>query len=227
MREWLDPRTIALVMAGLAVARLALLGWRRESRVYRQVTELLDSALLALGLMFVVIRPFVAQSFYIPSASMAPTLRIGDWVLTNRFVYRINPPRRGDVVVFRAPERALGEESFGATGASARNARPTDYIKRVVGLPGDRIEVKPDQGVYVNGERLDEDAYIETEGQLVRYRFPDDGGGYEVPEGQVFVLGDNRNNSNDSHVWHALPMANIVGKAMVIFWPPTHLGWLD
>jgi signal peptidase I len=216
MRDWLDPRTIALAMVGLAVVRLALVGWRSDTRAYHQATELIDSALLALGLMFVVIRPFVAQSFYIPSGSMEPTLRAGDWVLTNRFLYRFNPPRRGDVVVFRAPARALAEESAASNGP-ARNGETTDYIKRVIGLPGDVVEIKRDQGVYINGHLLRESRDLPdyTEGPT------------RVGQGRLFVLGDNRNNSNDSHAWGTLKMDRLVGKAMVIFWPPTHLGWLD
>ena len=217
MRDWFSPRTIAAVIAGLLVIRLAMVGWRTESRARRQVTELVDSALLALGLMFVVIRPLVAQSFYIPSGSMEPTLRSRDWVLTNRFVYRINPPRRGDVVVFRAPDQALADEAMAISGALEHNTRTTDYIKRVIGLPGDWVEVKRGRGVYINGHLL-----CETY-ELPKYEHPPT----RVPEGQLFVLGDNRNNSRDSHRWGMLDADRLVGKAMVIFWPPTHLGWLD
>ena len=220
MREWLDTRTIALVMVGLLVLRLAMAGWRSETRAHRQVTELLDSALLALGLMFVVIRPFVAHSFFIPSGSMEPTLHDGDWVLTNRFIYRINPPQRGDVVVFRAPERALE-----ISGRFGHNGRATDYIKRVVGLPGDRIQIRAGDGVYVNGALVPE-PYIRSDDQVPTYNFPREGE-YQVREDQVLVFGDNRNNSNDSHAWGPLPTDLLVGKAMVIFWPPTHAGWLN
>ncbi|KPJ63055.1 hypothetical protein AMK68_04195 [candidate division KD3-62 bacterium DG_56] len=194
--------------------------WPSGSRARRQVAELLDSALLALGLMFVVIRPFVAQSFFIPSGSMEPSLQVGDWVLTNRFIYRINPPQRGDVVVFRAPERALE-----MSGAFGHNGRATDYIKRVVGLPGDWVQIRAGDGVYVNGAPIPE-PYILSEDQVPRYSFPRRGE-YEVPEDQLLVLGDNRNHSNDSHAWGPLPMDHLVGKAMVIFWPPTHLRWLN
>lgn len=220
MHEWFDTRTIALVMVSLLVLRLAMAGRRSESRARRQVTELLDSALLALGLMFVVIRPFVAQSFFIPSGSMEPSLRVGDWVLTNRFIYLINPPQRGDVVVFRAPERALE-----MSGAFRHDGRATDYIKRVVGLPGDRIQIRAGDGVYLNGA-LTPETYILSEDQVPSYDFPRKGE-FEVPEDQVLVLGDNRNHSNDSHAWGPLPMDHLVGKAMVIFWPPNHLRWLN
>jgi signal peptidase I len=217
MREWFNPRTVIVVMAGLLFLRLALSGVHADSRGRRQVTELLDSALIALGLMFAVIRPLVAQSFFIPSGSMEPTLQVGDWVLTNRFLYRINPPRRGDVVVFRAPQRALA-----MSGELGHDGHTTDYIKRVVGLPGDWIEVRSGRGVYINGKRLRE-PYIVDQSQIPEYSRARQ----RVPPGQLFVMGDNRNNSNDSHAWGTLPIDRLVGKAMVIFWPPADLSWLS
>lgn len=235
------PWRIAILMVILAAARLLASLSLEPSKARKNLNELLDSGLIALGLVFLVIRPLIVQAFYIPTGSMEPTLlgqeeqvdperpeegvrrRPGDRVLVCKFLYDINPPRRGDIVVFRAPPAASeGTYRVGKATVHGRADVPQDFIKRLIGLPGDRIQVRPGDGVYVNGVRLDE-PYIASDDQLVRYRFPDDGGEYEVPEGQVFVLGDNRNNSNDSHVWRSLPRANLVGKAMAIFYPPTRI----
>ncbi|KPJ63054.1 hypothetical protein AMK68_04190 [candidate division KD3-62 bacterium DG_56] len=199
----------------------------------KSLTEILDSGLIALGLVFLIIRPFVVQAFYIPTGSMEPTLigaeshPPGDRVLVCKFLYHVNPPRRGDIIVFRAPSNALAS----GFGQGIRRA-PQDFIKRLIGLPGDRIQIQGGVGVYVNGKLLAE-PYIRSDRQ-VRYSFPGTEGEYqdkfpplgaefEVGEQEVFVLGDNRNSSNDSHMWGTLPIRNVVGKAMAIFWPPTRV----
>lgn len=178
------------------------------------VLEFLDSALIALLLVFCVLRPFVIQAFYIPSSSMEPTLQIDDRILVNKLIYHFRAPQPGDIVVFRAPPAA--------------DHLNHDFIKRVVGAPGDRLQVKAYDGLYRNGKLIDE-PYIngkpaydwpsETDGQIV------------VPDDRIVVFGDNRNNSNDSHQWHALTADQVVegrpflkredvlGKAMVIFYP--------
>lgn len=227
------PWKVAVFMAILAAARLLASLSLEPSKARKSLNELLDSGLIALGLVFLVIRPLIVQAFYIPTGSMEPTLigeeghGRGDRVLVCKFLYDITPPRRGDIVVFRAPPAASGGTyRIGQATVHRRRDVPQDFIKRLIGLPGDRIQVRPGDGVYVNGVRLDE-PYIASDDQVVRYRFPGDGGEYEVPEGEVFVLGDNRNNSNDSHVWLSLPKANLVGKAMAIFYPPTRIRILN
>ncbi|MBN1460797.1 MAG: signal peptidase I [Armatimonadetes bacterium] len=181
--------------------------------------ELLDSGLIAFVLVFILIRPFVVQAFYIPSESMEPTLLKHDRILVNKFIYRLNEPQRGDIIVFEAPPQAL----FGS--------EQKDFVKRLIGLPGDGIRVRRGDGVYVNGQRLEEPAEIPRP----QYDFPTDSFDrpteepYVVPAGCYFVLGDNRNTSNDSHKWRDplsgesapwLEADRLVGKAMVIFWPP-------
>ncbi|UCH36738.1 MAG: signal peptidase I [Armatimonadota bacterium] len=162
--------------------------------------ELSDSLLIAFALVFLLIKPFVVAAFYIPSGSMRPTLMERDRVLVNKFIYRLTEPRRQDVIVFRAPPQASMEQK--------------DFIKRLIGLPGDHLEIRSYDGVYINGRKLDE-PYI---GPL---QAPDyDYGPVEVPSGQYFVMGDNRRDSNDSHRWGFLNRANLLGKAMIIFWPP-------
>ena len=150
------------------------------------------------------LRSFVVEPFKIPSGSMIPTLQIGDFILVNKYVYgirlpiinkkiiNVGNPQRGDVMVFRYPE----DPSL-------------DYIKRVIGLPGDQVEVS--QGVVkVNGVPLTEPYLNEL---------PSYANIWTVPEGKLFVLGDNRNYSSDSHEWGFVDESWVVGKAVVIYWP--------
>lgn len=155
--------------------------------------DLLESVVLAVVLA-AILRFFIIQPFYIPSASMEPTLLINDRLIVNMLLYRFSPPKRGDIIVFRYP------------------VDPSrDFIKRVVALEGETVEVK--QGyLFVNGRRLDE-PYLPKQ-------VMSDFGPVKVPPGDLFVMGDNRNNSDDSRVWGPLPKQNIIGKAFVIFWPP-------
>ncbi|MEM0981801.1 MAG: signal peptidase I [Cyanobacteria bacterium P01_H01_bin.58] len=160
------------------------------------------SIILALG-----IRTFVAEARYIPSGSMEPTLEINDRLVVEKVSYRFNPPDRGDIVVFWPPDELFEE-----------GQRRDAFIKRVIGLPGDTVEVT-DGVVYVNDEPLDEDYTKEPPAYLW--------GPETVPEDAYLVLGDNRNSSYDSHSWGFVPAENIIGKAVVRFWPPGRLGGLD
>jgi signal peptidase I len=128
---------------------------------------------------------------------MEPSLHAGEFVVVNKLAYRWKAPERGDIVVFHFP---LDPEKR--------------YIKRVIGLPGDTIEAR-DGRIYVNGVALDE-PYLAAS--------PNYDGRWQVEEGHVFVLGDNRNNSNDSKNWGSLDMDAIIGKAVLIYWPPENLG---
>ncbi len=162
------------------------------------------SVVLALG-----IRQFVAEARFIPSGSMKPTLQIDDRLVIEKISYRFNPPKRGDVIVFQAPQAALD-----LVGSTRKDA----YIKRVIGLPGDTVEVKEGQ-VFIGGNALEED-YIQAP---PAYTW----GPETVPEGEYLVLGDNRNSSSDGHEWGFLPRENIIGRAVVRFWPPQRIGGLD
>lgn len=156
------------------------------------------SAVLAIG-----IRQFVAEARYIPSGSMLPTLQINDRLIVDKLSYRFNIPQRGDIVVF-SPTSTLEKQNFHDA-----------FIKRVIGLPGDKVEVKGGR-VYVNDQALREN-YIEEDPQ---YQW----GPQTVPTGSYLVLGDNRNNSYDSHYWGFVPREKIIGRAVVRFWPPNRLG---
>lgn len=149
--------------------------------------------LLALGFHTV-----VAQVRSIPSESMAPTLKTGDRLIVEKLSYYVHPPHRGDVIVFKAPP-ALVEQTL-----------KDDLIKRVIGLPGDRVAVKQGK-VYVNGQSLDEPYVTES----ANYGY----GPVTVPQGHYFVLGDNRNHSYDSHYWGFVPQQNIIGQAVFRFYP--------
>ena len=217
-----QPWKIAALI-GLLVFLRIIWGLWKEAPSRKFMVELLDSGLIAFILVFVIIRPFVVQAFYIPSESMVPTLRPSDRILVNKFIYRLNPPQRGDVIVFDAPPQAL------QYGDGKR-----DYVKRLIGLPGDRILIRRQEGVYVNGKLL-----LDAPGvPLPEYDWPEDEWGrptsqpYLVPDHCYFVLGDNRNRSNDSHLWMdrstgvfhpELPATRVLGKAMVIFWPLNRL----
>lgn len=160
--------------------------------------QLLKSLILAGILAFLVIT-FVIQGFYIPSGSMRPTLEVGDRIFVNKFLYRFREPARGDLMVFRYP------------------IDPTQkFIKRLIGLEGEVLEI---QGgvVFIEGQALQED-YL--------YR-PDYFGSYgpvRIPAGKYFVLGDNRNNSEDSRFWGFVPREEIIGQAFFVFWPPGRIG---
>jgi len=165
------------------------------------------SIVLAFG-----IRTFVAEARYIPSSSMEPTLQIHDRLLVGKLGYYLQTPKRGDIVVFRAPATA----GRCTNPQAVQPVAPRDaFIKRVIGLPGEKVEVQGAR-VFINGQPLAEN-YIDT-APLYTY------GPTTVPEDSYLVLGDNRNNSCDSHQWGFVPRKNIIGQAVIRFWPLNRLG---
>jgi signal peptidase I len=160
------------------------------------------------------IRTFIVQAFKIPSGSMEDTLLIGDHILVNKFIYGvkvpftqitaipITDPERGDIVVFRYPEEP-----------------DKDFIKRVVGVGGDQVEIK-DKAVYVNGQILAADFAKFTDNNIIPERFShrDNFGPITVPEDKVFVMGDNRDNSHDSRFWGFVDVSAVKGEAFMIYW---------
>ncbi len=167
-------------------------------RALRVIADGIETLLLAL-ILFVAIN-LVSARIRVDGQSMEPTLDTGQLVMVNKLAYRWGQPAIGDIVVFYFPRDPDQE-----------------YIKRLIGLPGDQVKIE--QGtVYVDGQPLNE-PYL-----AVR---PNYTGSWTVPEGQVFVLGDNRNNSSDSHRWGTVPLDYIVGKALVVYWPPADWKILD
>jgi signal peptidase I len=173
-------------------------------QLWQKWGENIKILVLALGLAFF-IRTFIAEPRYIPSESMLPTLEIGDRLIVEKLSYYTHLPHRGDIVVFEPPPQLQ------AQGYLVDQA----FIKRVIGLPGDTVEVK-DGRVFVDRQLLTEAYIAEPPNYLMS--------SIVVPSGQLFVMGDNRNNSNDSHIWGFLPKANIIGHACFRFWPIEHLG---
>lgn len=185
-------------------------GQKSSKSVFREYFEAITIAIL----LALFIRTFVVQAFKIPSGSMLPTLLIGDHLLVNKFVYGVSlpftgktllsfrEPERGEVVVFRFPKD-----------------RSIDYIKRVVAVPGDTLQVR-DKQLYINGERVeDPHAYISAPTILPGPVSPRDNfGPVLVPEGRVFVMGDNRDNSYDSRFWGFVEQSDILGKAFILYW---------
>ena len=211
---------------------------------------------------------FVVQAVKVPTGSMQNTINIGDHLLVNKFIFAPGPVlpflpqreiRRGDIIVFKYPGKYQGEERFRESGVddTAPNNLPykTNYVKRVIGLPGDRVEVR-DTHVFINGQPLEEQiipahnpppndpetpedengapltiidapppapadaaygVYVEPQ-QHSASRRPVEGEKFDVPEGHYFVMGDNRDNSQDSRFWGYVPRSAIVGRAMFVYW---------
>jgi signal peptidase I len=169
----------------------------------------------------VLIKTFLFQAFYIPSASMEPTLKIGDRVLVNKLSYDFHDVHRGDIVVFKAPP---GERTGGID----------DLVKRVIGLPGETVTERQDGNIYINGRRLREpylpkNTPTRPEASDVPPgcgRPADNSPGCVVPKGRMFVLGDNRTQSKDARTFGPVTESSIVGRVFVRIWPLDDLGFL-
>lgn len=174
----------------------------------RTVKSLVEWVVVIVGALVValVIKTFLLQAFYIPSLSMEPTLHKGDRVLVNKLSYRLHDVNRGDIVVFERPE-AEGPDEI------------KDLIKRVIALPGDTISQGPEGTVLINGRVLEE-PYL-PDGTVT-----EDLRTQTVPDGYVFVMGDNRGDSRDSRFFGPIREGSIVGRAFVRVWPLSHLGFL-
>jgi signal peptidase I len=155
----------------------------------RFVVDIVETVLLAL-ILFVVIN-LVSARVRVDGFSMRPTLEDGEFILVNKLAYKFTAPKRGEIIVFRSP------------------VTPEDLIKRVIGLPGDRIVIR-EGNVYINDVQLQE-PYIAAPPQY--------SGTWQVAEDTLFVLGDNRNDSSDSHAWGLVPMENVIGRSLLIYWP--------
>ena len=166
------------------------------------------------------VKAYVVNPYRIPSSSMEPTLhcaqpasgceaRFSDRVLANRFIFHVRDPRRGEIVVFDTPDAARVKCGAGGT-----------FVKRIVGLPGETVEVRLERGegyVYINGRKLDE-PYLD-EGR----RSGEEYGPTKVPADGYFMMGDNRSQSCDSREWGSVPRGNLIGKVFATYWPPNRI----
>lgn len=157
--------------------------------------EIVETLLLALAI-YLVINTLTGR-FYVRGSSMEPSLHNGQYLIVSKISYLFGEPQRGDIVVFVSPNN--GKE---------------DYIKRIIGLPGERVEIR-DGAVWINGYRLEE-PYLSSATPYT--------GVWVLGPDEYFVLGDNRPNSSDSHTWGPLPRKNIIGKAWLCYWPPQYWG---
>ena len=173
----------------------------------------------------IIIKTFVVQAFYIPSESMQNTLLVNDRVLVSKFIYRFKDPRPGDIVVFVAPPAATGSLPEAPTGIAGffnslkeglgLPSSQRDFIKRVVAVGGDTVQVR-DLTLYVNG-RARAEPYLHDHNPTSM----SDYGPYRVPPNDLFVMGDNRGDSQDSRVFGAIPKSSVVGQAFLRIWPPS------
>jgi signal peptidase I len=162
------------------------------------LVDVIETVLLSL-ILFAGINAISAR-IRVDGSSMLPTLQTGEFVIVNKLAYKIGSPSIGDIIVFRPPRNPTEE-----------------YIKRVIGLPGDRVEIR-DGKVYINSVRLQEPYLAEPPAYQANWF---------VPDGSLFVLGDNRNNSSDSHSWGPVPISDVIGKAVFIYWPPSNWGLIE
>jgi len=157
----------------------------------RFALDILETIVLAVVLYFGI--NAISARVRVDGTSMVPTLQNGEYILVSKLSYKTGVPARGDIIVFGLP-----------------TDQSQDLIKRVIGLPGETVNIQ-NGAISINGKLLTE-TYIAQEPQY--------NGEWTVPDGQLFVLGDNRNNSKDSHQWGLLPMENVIGKSILIYWPP-------
>ena len=169
-----------------------------RSKVFRFFLDVIETIILSV-LLFLGINAISAR-IRVDGHSMEPTLHSGEFVIVNKLAYKFGYPDRGEVIVFHYPRDPDQE-----------------YIKRIIGLPGDRIMIG-DGKVLVN-DRPVQEPYIASP--------PNYQSEWTVPEDSLFVLGDNRNNSSDSHNWGPVPMDYVIGKALIVYWPPDEWGFID
>ncbi len=180
--------------------------------------------IVALALAFAEgVQAAVVKPFRIPSGSMEPTLKIGQRVLVNRLVFDFHAPRRGDVVVFHPPNSLSCAVAVGGSEPCPRGSEhPSSqyFVKRVIGLPGDRISIRDGHPV-INGHELTDEPYITPCGLAAECNMPQT---ITIPPGHYFMMGDNRGDSDDSRFWGPIPESWIVGEVFFTYWPPDRIG---
>lgn len=173
--------------------------------------------------MVIIIRFFIGEIRWIPSASMHPTLIEGDRIFIERFSRFYSDPQRGDIIVFYPPETEIKTDALSIferlTGFFCKDIA---YIKRVIGIPGDKFEIKElpngEHRVFINNKPIQE-PYIMSPDDYISCSYDMHCGPFTIPKGQYFMMGDNRGNSQDSRFWGFLPRERVIGKAIFLFWP--------
>jgi signal peptidase I len=168
------------------------------------IYETIQTIVIFLSL-FVFVYFFAMQPHQVQGDSMLPNFISGEYILTDKISYRFNEPKRGDVIVFKAP-----------------NNPRRDYIKRVVGLPGEIVSVKNNH-IFINNKPLDE-KYLSADEQIFGGAYLRNNSAIKIPNGEYFVLGDNRDQSQDSRTWGPIEKTRIVGKVFFRYWPPKEIG---
>jgi len=177
-------------------------GSSKRKKVLKFIFEYADSARSA-SILALIIVTFIVQTFGIPTGSMIPTLNIGNHLMVNKFIYYFKKPERGDIIVFVYPVNPK-----------------KDFIKRLVGLPGETIQIK-DGSVFINGEELKASQAIAERHYYNEGMYGE--GLIKIPDNTYFVMGDNTKNSKDSRFWGFVPKKNLLGKAFFVYWPLTRM----
>jgi signal peptidase I len=171
-----------------------------NERVRREIREWIESLVVAV-ILALVIRTFVVQAFKIPTGSMRPTLLEGDRILVNKFIYKFQEPKRGDIIVFRYP-----------------GDKKKDFIKRLIAMEGDAVEIK-DGDIYIDGEIVEDPFVIRKIHYYNKSPYGSSDKKITIPEDSYYVLGDNSASSRDSRYWGFVPQKNVIGKAFFLYWP--------
>ncbi len=198
----------------------------KRARAKNPLTETISIVVVAIALALG-IQAFLVKPFRIPSESMVPTLEINQRVLVDRVSYRFSKPDRGDVVVFKPPAGAdenrcdIPHSSESPCPRATKERSKTNFIKRVVGVGGDRLKVI-DGRVYINGRRQRE-PHARPSSDCSICNLPEE---ITIPKGQYFMMGDNRGESADSREWGPIPEKWMIGQAFATYWPPSKIGGL-
>lgn len=177
-------------------------------KIFSFFIDTIQTILLAASV-FLVIYIFLFRPFQVSGLSMFPNFEDKEYVLTDLISYRFQQPKLGDVIVFQAPKDA-----------------DKDFIKRTIGLPGDIVSMR-DGNIYVNNQKLDESKYLKEIVKTYGGSFLNEGQSVTVPEGEYFVVGDNRSYSSDSREWGFVKQNLIIGKSLFVYWPPNRVRWIQ
>ncbi|MBI4387575.1 MAG: signal peptidase I [Candidatus Omnitrophica bacterium] len=184
--------------------------FRREPKkwLYDKWKEWGEPLVIAI-ILAVAIRTFLIGPYKIPTGSMEPTLMVGDRIFVDKLTYRFHPPKRGEIVVFKYP---LDPKK--------------DFVKRLIAFGGEEVEIR-DGSIYVNGAKLEEPNGIRNVYYYNRndWQYGKEGEKFTIPPKSFFVLGDNSGHSSDSRNWGFVPEKDMIGRAVVIWWPPKRVGW--